>query len=97
MELTKDILNYFRLTPSGVSLEQALEFKSVISSKVLKKTERTGFSNYLHEILVELEDTSSTKWFMLDQGWGGGDDADNWVYLYSSLEQANKEYNKFNS
>lgn len=94
-EITKYILSAFRFTEEGISMEKVLEFKAVKSRKNIMAHNKSHTENELDEITVELENGETATWFSLSQGWGGGDDADDWIYIYDNLAKAKAEYLKF--
>ena len=93
--MTKEILAYFRIDKAGIPLDLALEFKRVLTSKTLMEKESSNTENILAEITVEMDNGSKNKWYYLSQGWGAGDDADNWVHLYKDLSEAKKVFREF--
>lgn len=95
-KITKYILSAFRFTEEGVSMEKVLEFKEVKARKNILSKNSSHTENELNEILVELENGQTLTWYSLSQGWGGGDDADDWIYLYDNLANAKKEFKQFN-
>ena len=93
--MTKEILAYFRIDKAGIPLDLALEFKKVLTSKTLMEKETSSTENILAEITVEMDNGSENQWYYLSQGWGAGDDADNWIHLYDNLPVAKKAFKEF--
>lgn len=97
-KLTKYILRKFRFLSDGLSMELATEFKQVLAIDVLQQRNTHSSENRLSKILVELEDGTTTNWIIVEQAWGAGDDADDYLYLFESnqLSIAQKYYKEFN-
>lgn len=95
-EITKYILSAFRFLEEGISMEKVVEFKAVKSRKNILTKNSSHTENELDEITVELESGETATWYSLLQGWGGGDDADEWIYIFDNLAKAKATYHEFN-
>ena len=91
---TKYILNNYVPNQEGISDEKAVSIDKVLSEKTIKEAKGAGHGKTLDEIQVQL-DFSTETWYALYLWYAGGDDADDWVYLFDDKEKAIKNYNDF--